>query len=105
MKAILISVHNQSVTQIEIEDGLDSIYKAIGCDTIEAVHSYILQGGDIIYVDEEGLLKDEPGPFFVLNGFHQPLAGNGLVLGTDEEGDSCDAETPIAVIMDAVEFI
>lgn len=105
MKAILINVHNKTVTQIDIEGGLDSIYKAAGCGTIEAVHSYVFQGSDIMYVDEEGLLKDEPGPFFAINGFRQPLAGNGLVLGTDEEGDSCDVETPLAVIMDAVEFI
>lgn len=105
MKAILINVHDKTVTQIDIEGGLDSMYKSIGCGTIEAVHSYVFQGGDIMYVDEEGLLKDEPGPFFRIIGFHQLLAGNGLVLGTDEEGDSCDAVTPLAVIMRAVEFL
>jgi hypothetical protein len=46
--------------------------------------------GDIIYVDGEGLLKPLDW-FFAVKGSHQPFAGCGLVLGSNEEGESVSA--------------
>jgi hypothetical protein len=47
-------------------------------------------GGDVIYVDDEGLLKPLDW-FFAVKGGHQPFAGCGLVLGTDDEGETVSA--------------
>ena len=104
MKAILINAVNKTVTQVDVTGDLDSFYAQIGCELIEGVYTHILQGEDVMYVDEEGLLKEDQ-PFFQINGYRQALAGNAIIIGIDEEGDSCDAETPVAVIMDAVEFL
>jgi hypothetical protein len=46
--------------------------------------------GDVIYVDDEGLLKPLDW-FFAVKGGHQPYAGCGLVLGSDEEGETLSA--------------
>ena len=47
-------------------------------------------GGDVIYVDDEGLLKPMDW-FFAVKGGHQPFAGCGLVLGSDDNGDTVSA--------------
>jgi hypothetical protein len=49
-----------------------------------------IDGGDVIFVDDEGLLKPLDW-FFAIKGGHQPFAGCGLVLGTDGDGDSVSA--------------
>jgi hypothetical protein len=46
--------------------------------------------GDVIYVDDEGLLKPLDW-FFAIKGGHQPFAGCGLVLGSNDEGESVSA--------------
>jgi hypothetical protein len=46
--------------------------------------------GDVIYVDDEGLLKPMDW-FFAIKGGHQPFAGCGLVLGSNEEGETVSA--------------
>ena len=48
-------------------------------------------GGDVIFVDDEGLLKPLDW-FFAVKGGHQPFAGCGLVLGSDGDGDSVSAK-------------
>jgi hypothetical protein len=46
--------------------------------------------GDVIYVDDEGLLKPLDW-FFAIKGAHQPFAGCGLVLGSNDEGEAVSA--------------
>jgi hypothetical protein len=46
--------------------------------------------GDVIYVDDEGLLKPLDW-FFAIKGGHQPLAGCGLVLGSNDDGETVSA--------------
>jgi hypothetical protein len=50
--------------------------------------------GDIIYVDDEGLLKPLDW-FFAVKGSRQPFAGCGLVLGSDEVGETVSAKITI----------
>jgi hypothetical protein len=85
----LIDPHSERITRIELPNesrgNLDAMYKAIGCDLVEPV--YLNEARDAVFVDEEGLLKG-PQHFFFIEGCHQPLAGRGVVLGCNEEGDS-----------------
>ena len=46
--------------------------------------------GDVIYLDDEGLLKPLDW-FFAVKGGHQPFAGCGLVLGSNHEGETVSA--------------
>jgi hypothetical protein len=46
--------------------------------------------GDVIYMDDEGLLKPLDW-FFAVKGAHQPFAGCGLVLGSDGAGETISA--------------
>jgi hypothetical protein len=103
LKAILIDTENREVKMIEIEKGIDAIYEQINCDCFTVV---TLENEDAIFVDDEGLLKlNENSKFFFIEGYHQPLAGNGLILGTDEEGESVNAKSNLEDIKNRVKFL
>jgi hypothetical protein len=92
VKAILICPFEQTVTEVE-HDANDyrEIYKALShplhpVDCFTAVS--ISEQGDVIYVDDNGLLNN-PKHFFIWRDYPQPLAGRGLILGTD----AADGET------------
>lgn len=96
MKAIFIDSTNKTVTEIDVpnKNTLQAWYKILGVSMVE-VATYITDH-DSILVDEEGLLSlTSDTKFFSYKGGHQPFAGNGLVVGVDEEGESvsCDATT------------
>lgn len=101
MKAILIDVVNKEVKEIEIGKGIDEMYKFLNCDCF-TVASY-LPNEDAIFVDDEGLMKgtDE---FFTYQEAHQPFAGNGLIMGCDEDGESVDCKISLDEVKSRVEF-
>lgn len=102
-KCILIDVVNETITPVEIENGIDPIYKQLDCSTFEVVN---IDGENDIYVDEEGLLNLTPSSkFFTFEGGHQPFAGHGLVMGFDDEtGDSKDTTLTVEFIKSKVKF-
>lgn len=109
MRAILIDTYNRTVTKVDTPGKIEDIYALVRTDIIEAV--YFDTGRDCMYVDEEGLLRTPPKPLFQVLGFDQPLAGNGLILGVDGEGETCstsltlEAIAPLVVWRDHVEFV
>lgn len=88
MRAILIDPAARTVTEVEHNGDYRDIYRHIECDCFSVVG---IDDVDSVFIDDEGLLKDEPGPFFALAGYPQPLAGRGLILGCDEEGETIAA--------------
>lgn len=84
-KAILINARENSVSVVEVGDYTD-IYKHCGMDTFTCVG---LGGGETLYVDDEGLINGTDYGF-TLQGYDNPLFGNGLILGTTADGDSKD---------------
>jgi hypothetical protein len=56
-----------------------------------------------IYVDDEGLLNN-PRYFFNYKGYDQPLAGRGLVLGVDREGDTIGTNLTIERLTPLISF-
>lgn len=93
----LIDPASNSISRLEFPTGkrvLDVMYEAIGCDLVEIV--YLNGERDGVFVDEEGLLKPQKD-FFYIEGTHQPLAGRGVVLGCDSEGETI---SPAAVTLD-----
>lgn len=94
IKGFLIDPLALRITPIELPNGtprdnLNAMYKAIDCDLVEAV--YLNKEQDAVFVDEEGLLKS-PTLFFYIEGTHQPLAGRGVVIGCNEEGESVSVQ-------------
>jgi hypothetical protein len=102
-KAILIDVANRTVTETTIGNYTD-IYHAIGdgcrCFTVPVEFENL----DALYVDDEGLLNDTPKGCFMMKGWDYPIVGNGVILGTDEEGESIDHKSDIDEIRSQVKF-
>ncbi len=109
MKGILIDPFACTVEEVEHDGDYRNIYTLLTHETMkvttfEAVYPAWFAGRDALFVDEEGLLKD-CDRFFVIAGNRQPLAGKGLVLGADDEGDTTAALTPTQAIRARVMFL
>lgn len=85
IKAILIDAVNHTVEPIFIERDFKAYYEKLNTDIIEVGARF--SNGDIIYVNEEGLLKN-PEHFFAIAWYSvrglesRVFAGNGLIVGT-----------------------
>ena len=82
----LIDAKAGTIRSVEIsrQDTLKSIYAHIGCTCIDAVR---IGNHHVAYCDDHGLV-DGLECFTQLVDFPSPLAGNLLVTGVNEEGDS-----------------
>jgi hypothetical protein len=56
------------------------------------------------YINEEWLL-DNPQHFFMLTDGHQPLAGNGIILASTEDGDEAPCRLPLEWVKERVTFM
>jgi len=86
MHAYLIDPFTQTITQVEHNGHYQQIYDLIDCENFDLAR--INEHGDGIYIDDEGLFREAPQAFFHHKNYPQPLAGKGLVLGCDDEGES-----------------
>jgi hypothetical protein len=84
-KAYLIDPVTRTVEEVNYSNDFTDIYDLIDCDTFTCVN--FNKHNDTIFVDDEGLFKSDQ-QFFHVQGYPQPLAGKGLILGTDDEGES-----------------
>jgi len=100
MKAILIDSVNREVKEVDVTD-YKSYYPLINCECFTVVN--FGKDNDSIFVDDEGLLKD-PENFFMFRGSN-PLAGNGLILGTDSKGESIAPKITLEQVKEAVKFL
>lgn len=102
-KCIKIDVINEVVSEVEIEDNIQHIYKQLECDTFEVVE---IDGVNDIYVDEEGLLKvNENTKFFVYGDYPQPISGHGLIMGHDDKGNSISTTLTVEEVNEKVKFL
>ena len=86
MKALLIDVTKREVREAQF-DGLRDLQTLVG-GYIEVAYAW--ENGDTLFVDEEGLLKrgvTEIAAFRIPQRPEQALAGNGVLVGREVEGD------------------
>lgn len=97
IKVIKIDVHSFTVSEISIENNLESYYKEIGCELVDRVaYDY---NNDIV-VDDEGLLHGETH-FFRIN--DNLLAGNALIMGV-KKGKWTNHSVDINEIKEKISF-
>lgn len=101
-RAFHIDAAAQTVMEVMIEDkhSLDILQKLVGGYIEVAVR---LDNQDVIYVDEEGLLKKYE-VFFEYEGAHQPFAGNGVMVGTNSKGADVDCKTTLEELKAKIAF-
>ena len=103
MQAIKIDAVKQEITEVEIEDTLDSIYEQLDCELFTC--PIALDNLDTLYVDDEGLFVDEYVGAFYFGDYPQPLFGNGLIIGSNVEGESESVASSIKMIKNKVKFL
>ena len=92
-KALMIDPFDQSTSVVDLAvDDYGSILgssKAVmDCSTIDII---TLNDKHMAIVDDEGLLRNDTR-YSKLAEYHQPLAGKLLILGYDEDGESCSVD-------------
>lgn len=110
VRAILIDPFACTITEIK-HDASDykNVYaqlthESMPVDIMEAVYPPFLADGDCIMVDEEGRLKP-CDRWLLIEGYPQQIAGKGLVLGVDDEGETADAKTDIETVRQSIRFL
>jgi hypothetical protein len=102
MRAIVINAKDRTVTETEIDGSLKSLQQIVG-GLIEPVYDG-LDEAHHCYVNEEGLL-DGPQHFFMFKDGHQPLAGNGVIVGNGLVGDEVPCTLPLDRVRARVTFM
>jgi hypothetical protein len=102
MRAIVINSPDRSITETHIDGSLQSLQRIVG-GLIQSVEQG-LDDDHHCYVNEEGLL-DNPRHFFMFAGGHQPLAGNGIILASTDDGDEAPCRLPLEWVKERVTFM
>ena len=103
-KGIKLNVETQTIEVVPLGDDYTEIYDVIGndCSTFEVPITF--DNNDAMYCDEEALFKPFEGGI-IMEGWSQPIIGNVLILGTDADGNSCDAQTCIEDLKKQIKFL
>lgn len=102
MRAIIINAQDRTITESEIDGSLKSLQQIVG-GLIEPVH-HGLDEAHHCYVNEEGLL-DGPQHFFMFKDGHQPLAGNGVILASTDDGGEAPCTLSLDWVQERVTFM
>ena len=103
MQAILIDPFKQEIHPVEYSGDYTEIQKLLGCKWFTCAYPPNLNG-DVIYVDDEGLYVEDQR-FFMIEGYPHPLAGYGLLLGTDDEGESVRPKSNVMELIQRLSFV
>jgi len=101
MEAYFIDAANKSVTLIDYDGDWRSINKIVGCETFTVVNAN--EYGDSIFLDDEGHFVPDQN-YFWFDGYPSMLAGNGLVLGCNSEGESIEPCQSIEWFKERIRF-
>ena len=113
-KAYLINVELMAVMEIRVRDDRFHWYELIGneCHLVttcgisylpEQQYAKKMVTNDLL-VDDEGLFREAKGAF-MYEDWKIPIMGNGLIVGCDRNGDTCDVTCPIEEVGKGLFFI
>jgi hypothetical protein len=99
--AYLIDPAECAIKQVTYNGDYKQISEHLGCDYFDCVR---LANDDSIFVDDEGLLKDGQH-YFAHADYPSPLAGRGLVLGTNAEGESISPQVSLEELSKQIRWV
>lgn len=103
--AYLIDPARRTIAAVDLPGGpqhLQDIYTKLQCNLITSVP---LGPQDTVYCDDEGLLHGPVYQFFGVRGVAQPIAGCGLVVGLDDDGNDTTPALSLEEVRERVYFI
>lgn len=95
----MVDPTSRTILEVDVGD-YRHIRELIDCDCVTAAR--FNDAGDVAYVDDEGLLKG-PTDFFLIEGYPQPLAGKGVIVGTNEDGDDVEPSINLEWLLENVD--
>ena len=100
MKVLLINPVAKKIETIEI-DSQNEITDLIGYDTI--ISDDVGSNGDKLFFDEECFLRGTEGRFQIDKLI--PVSGNGVIIGSRQDGSLQDVQTEVADLTARVQFL
>lgn len=98
MRGILIDPFTQTISQVDYNGDYHEIYRLlsdpVSVDTFTAIN---IGERNTIWLDDNGLYQKDQ-QYFKYFGIDQPLAGKGLILATNNSGNSVETKLPIAEV-------
>jgi hypothetical protein len=101
MRAILIDPEQRTITEIDFGGGGKQLEQLLGCHDFTTgsrpLNGSMMKGFDALYVSDDMLdERDDPKHWFQVDADRDPpssfpIAGRGLVVGTDPDGEDTDA--------------
>jgi hypothetical protein len=107
-KVIFIDATKREISLVELKTSDWTALRTLVGGYIQAAYGW--PSGDVLFVDEEGLLKAPDKFFRITVRPDQPLAGNGVIVGleiNDTDGDymgNADVALTVEQVADMVEF-
>ena len=89
LTAYKINAYSNTLELVSMSHDFEEINKQIGCHTFTI--GKVLKNGDVLYVDDEGFLNEKVTRGFLFD--EDFFAGNGIIMGSDNEGNSCSAKS------------
>ena len=107
MRAFLIDPYALDITEVQYNGDYKTIYKLIDADIFTCVT--FNEEEDTIFIDDEGMINGKEQAFFRVvgtpSGDSYPLVGKGLVLGTNEDGESVEPKVTLEKLRKQIQFI
>lgn len=114
MRAILIDPENKTISEIDVDVGMETIHQVIGCKRFACgsrpLRGSFAEGFDALYVSDDDLEdRDDTRFWFQVDAerkppLSHPLTGRGLVCGVDENGESCGAKIGLTDLAARITF-
>jgi hypothetical protein len=114
MRAFMIDAEHQTITKIDFAGGYEELQRALGCQSFTTgsrpLTGSLEQGFDAVYVSDDCLEDgDDPKHWFQIDADRNPpssfpITGRGLVLGTDPDGEDCDARISLEELVPRITF-
>ena len=101
MRGILIDPTARSVTEVDYSGDYKQIYKLCNFDLFECAQ---IDEEHTLFIDEEGLLKNNSDFFRIVGDPPRSFAGKGQVLGLNYEGESVGSQLTVDDIKERVKF-
>lgn len=102
MRAILIDPATRTIEEVEHDGDWQQIGRLISYRGEQETFTIVeLDGNAVLYLDDNGLCKDELSTFHW--GLYAPvLAGKGLILDTNVDGDTVGTTYPLELVRNQV---
>ena len=101
LRAILIDPFLRVISEVSVNGDLQSIYDILDIRTLAIVN---IDGTNSVYVDDEGLMNNNNSLFEIASSA-TPLAGRGLVVAHNEEGETVETTLDIDQIRAMVGWV